>query len=81
MKQLLDFDKANPKIPRHRRPSSSDDEFETPRTRYYQNNIENETVCFVGNHPIGGSITFLKDGKPTKDSSRNAYVCVIWRKR
>jgi len=32
-------------------------------------------------HAIKGRPTFLKNGKPTKFNSRNAYVCVIWRKR
>ena len=32
-------------------------------------------------HAIKGRIRFLQNGKPAKYSSRNAYVCVIWRKR
>jgi len=32
-------------------------------------------------HPIKGRIRFLYNGKPAKDVSRNAYVCVIWRKK
>lgn len=47
------------------------------RTRYWHDYIEDVTEY----HAIPGSIRFLKDGKPTKDTSRNAYVCVIWRKR
>src|SRR5579864_3008924 len=31
---LLDFDKGNPKIPRHFKPSLIDDEFETPNPLY-----------------------------------------------
>lgn len=32
-------------------------------------------------HAIEGRIRFLKNGKPAKYKSRNAYVCVIWRSR
>jgi len=32
-------------------------------------------------HAIKGRIRFLQNGKPAKYASRNAYVCVIWRKR
>jgi len=32
-------------------------------------------------HPIKGRIRFLYEGKPAKDVSRNAYVCIIWRKK
>ena len=32
-------------------------------------------------HAIKGRIRFLVDGKPSKFASRNAYVCVIWRKK
>lgn len=160
MTQFLSFDKGNPKIPRHKKPSILDDEFETPkelfcsliqkhqvfptldvaateqnrkclkyfskednaleqewledswcnhphtlhsefveknhqqwikhnknrmmiipancmRTSYWHSFIENQAEY----HAIEGSIRFLKDGKPTKEHSRNAYVCVIWRKK
>jgi len=30
--------------------------------------------------PIPGRIKFLKDGNPSEHYSRNAYVCIIWRK-
>lgn len=32
-------------------------------------------------HPIKGRIKFLVNGEPSKFPSRNAYICVIWRKR
>ncbi len=32
-------------------------------------------------HPIYGRPKFEVDGKPTKDSARNSYFCVIWRKK
>jgi len=32
-------------------------------------------------HSIKGRIRFLYEGKPAKDVSRNAYVCVIWRRK
>lgn len=32
-------------------------------------------------HPLEGRIRFLQDGKPSKYPSRNAYVCIIWRKK
>lgn len=32
-------------------------------------------------HAIQGRIRFLINGKPSSHSSRNAYVCVIYRKR
>lgn len=157
---LLEFDKGNPKLPRHFKPSLKDDEFETPKTLFnsliekYQifpkldvaatlenrkclkfftiqdNALEQEwTEDFWCNHPhtlhaqfvqksyqqwakynvnglmiipancgrtsywhkyiepfakynmIEGSIRFLQDGRPSKDTSRNAYVCVRWYKR
>lgn len=160
MRQLVQFDKGNPKIPAHARPSISDDEFETPQQLftdlckkykiypeldvaathenrkcklYYSkedNALEQEFAFDVWcNHPhtlhaqfvekcrtqwekhnisimmiipancmrttywhrhiegiaeyhaIPGAIRFLKNNKPTKESSRNAYVCVIWRKK
>lgn len=40
--------------------------------------------CIQGNaeiHPIKGRIRFLVNGKPSEFPSRNAYICVIWRKR
>lgn len=160
MTSLLQYDKGNPKIPRHKKPSISDDEFETPpelfcellrkydfkpildaaatkenrkclmyfskednaleqdwkyatwvnhphslheqfvqkayqewqkhnvtimmiipancgRTTYWHKYIEGIAYYSM----IKGSITFLKNGKPTKDSSRNAYCVVIWRSR
>jgi len=36
---------------------------------------------FAEYHAIKGRIRFLQHGKPAKYASRNAYVCVIWRKR
>jgi len=152
-------DRGNPKIPRHKQPSSTDDEFETPDELFHllcnkyaifpvldvaatdenkkchyhftkeQNGLEQDWALdswcnhphtlheqFVAKaywewtknnidilmiipanccrttywhkyiegiaeyHAIKGAIRFLKDGKPTKDFSRNAYLCVIWRK-
>lgn len=32
-------------------------------------------------HPIYRRPRFLVNGKPAKDSARNSYYCVIWRKR
>lgn len=32
-------------------------------------------------HAVKGRIRFLQNGKPAKYASRNAYVCVIWRRR
>jgi phage N-6-adenine-methyltransferase len=156
---LRDFDKGNPKLPRHFKPSQIEDEYETPKELFisliqkYQifpkldvastkenrkclkyfsiedNALEQEWLedswC---NHPhtlhaefveknyqqwkkhnknrmmiipancgrtsywhefiepyakynfIEGSIRFLQNGKPSKDTSRNAYVCVRWYK-
>ena len=48
----------------------------TGRTRYWHEFIE----PYAEYKMIKGNIRFLKDGKPTKDASRNGYVCVIWRK-
>jgi phage N-6-adenine-methyltransferase len=31
-------------------------------------------------HPIKGRIRFLRGGKPSKHMSRNAYMCIIFRK-
>lgn len=155
---LLQYDKGNPKLPRHFKPSLVEDEFETPRKNFESlckqhkifptldvsatlenrkcvkffsitdNALEQEwTEDFWCNHPhtlhaefvekchqqwkkhninglqiipancmrtsywhkfiepnvryyaIEGSIRFLQDGKPSKDTSRNAYVCVVWR--
>lgn len=157
---LLQYDKGNPKLPRHFKPSLVEDEFETPKKLFdslclkhsifptldiaatdknkkcpkffsIENNaLEQEFYEDIwGNHPhtlhaefaekyyqqwakhnincltifpancgrttywhkfiepyaryymIEGSIRFLKDGKPSKDTSRNAYVCVVWIKR
>lgn len=47
------------------------------RTTYWHKYIEG----IAEYHAIKGSIRFLQDGKLSKDSSRNAYLCVIWRKR
>ncbi len=47
------------------------------RTTYWHKYIEGKQEY----HAIKGSITFFKDGKPTKDSSRNAYFVIVWRKR
>jgi len=46
----------------------------TMRTKYWHKYIEGKAEY----HAIEGAITFLKEGKPTKDSARNAYVVVIW---
>lgn len=32
-------------------------------------------------HAVRGRPRFLKNGRPAKFNSRNAYVCVIWRKK
>ena len=31
-------------------------------------------------HPVKGRIRFIRDGEPSKFQSRNAYICVIFRK-
>lgn len=49
----------------------------TMSSQYWEGFIEG----FAEYHPIRGRIRFLVDGKPTKYHSRNAYVCVIFRKR
>lgn len=46
------------------------------RTTYWHDHIEG----IAEYHAIKGSIRFLQDGKLSKDSSRNAYLVVIWRK-
>ena len=157
---LLQYDKGNPKLPRHFKPSLVEDEFETPRKlfdslclkhsifptldiaaternkkcnkffsiennaleqefyediwgnhphtlhaefaeKYYQQWAKHNINCltifpancgrttywhkfiepFARYYMIEGSIRFLQNGKPSKDTSRNAYVCVVWRKR
>ena len=45
------------------------------RTEYWHRYIEGHAEY----HAIRGSIRFLYNGRPSKDSSRNAYLCVIWR--
>lgn len=47
------------------------------RTTYWHKYIEN----IAEYNMIAGAIRFLQNGKPAKDTSRNAYVCVRWRKR
>ena len=47
---------------------------------YYHELIENETRCFVENHPLLKRPTFLKNGRKTKYGSRNAYQVIIFRK-
>lgn len=47
------------------------------RTTYWHKWIEG----IAEYHAIKGSIRFLQNGKLSKDSSRNAYLCVIWRKK
>lgn len=32
-------------------------------------------------HAVEGRVRFLRYGRPARFNSRNAYVCVIWRKR
>lgn len=170
MASLLDFDRGNPKLPRHFKPSLKDDEFETPNWLYNQlrikyhispdldvfatkentkcrnfftisdNALEQEWILYGVNqkpyvvdvwmnhphslhaesakkayqqwqkwnmnimsifpanccrttywhryieniaeyHAIRGTIRFLQHGKPSTDASRNAYMCVIWRKK
>jgi len=46
-------------------------------TKYAEECIEG----FAEVHPIYGRPKFEVDGKPTKDSARNSYFCIIWRKR
>ena len=47
------------------------------RTTYWHKYIEN----IAEYNMIAGAIRFLQDGKPSKDTSRNAYVSVRWRKQ
>lgn len=49
----------------------------TMSARYWHECIEGKAEY----HPIQGRIKFLVNGKPSEHQSRNAYVCVIWRKR
>lgn len=44
---------------------------------YWQDCIEDKAEY----HTIEGRIKFLKDGNPSKYHSRNAYLCVIWRRK
>lgn len=160
MTELIQYDKGNPKLPRHFKPSQIEDEYETPAWLYSQlcikwgvypkldvcatlqnrkcleyfdlnqNALEQEwtkdawmndphslhaefaekayqqwqkhnisiMAIFPANccrtsywhkyieghaeyHAIEGSIRFLYQGRLSKDSSRNAYLCVVWRKR
>jgi len=48
---------------------------------FWQELIENETECFIENHPIAKRPHFLKNGRKTKFPSRNAYRSIIWRKK
>lgn len=48
--------------------------------KFWHELIENETECFVENHPIRSRPHFLKNGRKTKHGSRNAYRVIIWRK-
>lgn len=45
------------------------------RTSYWHEFIEPNVRYYA----IEGAIRFLQNGKPTKDTSRNAYVCIVWR--
>lgn len=47
------------------------------RTSYWHEYIEN----IAEYRAIKGSIVFLRNGKRSDFGSRNAYVCVIWRKQ
>lgn len=49
----------------------------TMSSGYWHGMIEGRADYYA----IPGRIQFLVDGKPSKYKSRNAYVCVIWRKR
>ena len=49
--------------------------------KFWHEIIEDEITVKVENHPILGRPKFLKNHRPTKDSSRNAYRVIIWRKR
>ncbi len=48
---------------------------------FWQQLIENETLCMVENHPIARRPRFLKNGRRTKHGSRNAYRVIIWRRK
>lgn len=50
-------------------------------TTMYHRLIENETECFVENHPVKGRPIFLKNGRKTKYPSRNSYRSIVWRKK
>ncbi len=50
-------------------------------TTTFQRLIENETECFVENHPVDGRPIFLKNGRKTKHPSRNSYTSIVWRKK
>lgn len=50
-------------------------------TKTYQKLIENETECFVENHPLKGRPVFLKNDRKTKNPSRNSYRIIVWRKK
>jgi len=41
--------------------------------------IENETTCYIENHPVIKRPHFLKNGRKTKWPSRNAYRSILWR--
>ena len=47
------------------------------RTEYWHKYIEG----YAEYHAIKGAIRFLQNGRPSKETSRNAYLCVIWRHR
>lgn len=47
----------------------------TGRTKYWHKWIEPYATYKM----IPGNIKFLKNGIPTKDATRNGYVCVIWK--
>jgi phage N-6-adenine-methyltransferase len=49
----------------------------TMSSKYFEECIEGSAEY----HPIFGRIKFLIDGSVSKFPSRNAYICVVWRKR
>ena len=63
----------------------------TERTTYYDYYIERFRIGakidydkypkVIKTFPIKGAIKFLKDGKKTNDSSRNAYKVIHWQKK
>lgn len=63
----------------------------TRRTKYWNEFIEpyriggdpefQGTRKHIINWPIKGTIRFLQDGKPSKESSRNAYEVLVWMKK